>query len=62
MLKRIILAVLVGIVTAVVVYIIGLVIALLPGAEAIGQYILGVSVLLGVVAAVYYFLTNKTVV
>lgn len=62
MLRRVLIAICVGILVAIVVYVIGLFIALLPGAQSIGSYIVGVSALLGVLAAVWYFLTNRSVV
>lgn len=59
MVQRILMAVLVGIVTGIVVYIIGMGVALLPGADAIGAFIMGIAWLLGLVAAIWFYLTGR---
>ena len=51
-------AVLVGIVTGILVYIIGMVVDFL-GADAIGAFIMGIAWLLGAVAAIWFYLTGR---
>jgi len=59
-LSRIILSIVVGVVTWGVVFLIGLIIALIPGAQPIGAFIQGVSGIVGLIAGVVYFITGKT--
>ena len=62
LLKRIVIAIIIGIVTALVVYLIGLLVALLPVVGVVGEFLKNVSGLFGLIAGIYYFVTNKTLV
>lgn len=59
MLKRLILAILVGIATALVVYLIGVVLALLPVVAPLGVVLQGLAWIFGIVAGVWFFLTGE---
>ncbi len=61
MIQRVLIAVLVGIVVAILVYVIGLGIALVPGVAVIGVFLQNVAWLLGVAAGIYYFVSGRTV-
>lgn len=59
MLKRVLLAVLVGIVAALVTLLVGHILVEV-GVEQIGAFVKGVAVLVGLIAGVWYFLTGQT--
>ncbi len=61
MIQRVLIAVLVGIVVAILVYVIGLGIALVPGIAVIGVFLQNVAWLLGVAAGIYYYISGRTV-
>lgn len=59
MLSRAILAIIVGVVTAIVVAVIGLILVKI-GLEQIGSFIKGISGLIGLLAGLWYFVTGQT--
>lgn len=61
MLKRILLSILVGIATGIVVYIIGALLSVLPVVAGLGAIIKGLSVICGVVGAIIFFITGRTI-
>ena len=61
MVTRVLFAVLVGIVVAILIYVIGMGIALVPGLSAIGGFLQAVSWLLGVAAGIWYFVSGRSV-
>ncbi len=61
MIARALIAVLVGIVVAILIYVLGAGIALVPGIAAIGVFLQNVSWLLGVAAGIYYFVSGRSV-
>ena len=61
MIQRVLIAVLVGIVVAILVYVIGLGIALVPGVAVIGVFLQNVAWLLGLAAGIWYYISGRTV-
>ncbi len=61
MVSRILTAVVVGVVTAIVVYLVGLVLVEV-NVESIGSFVKNISGLLGLLAAIYYFVTGRRAV
>lgn len=59
LLKRILLAILIGIVAAGVTFLIGLVLTLIPFAQPVGMFIQAVSPVVGVIAGLWYFITGR---
>jgi len=56
---RIILAVVIAVVAWVVTYLVGLLITLVPFIAVIGEFIKGISVIVGILAGVWYAVTQK---
>lgn len=61
MISRVLISVLVGIVVAILVYVLGAGIALVPGIAAIGVFLQNVSWFLGVASGIWYFVSGRTV-
>lgn len=59
MIKQVVLAIVVGIVTAIVVALLGTVLVEV-GVVTIGNFLKGIATVLGILAAVWYFFTNRT--
>ena len=59
MLKQLVLAVVVGVITALVVALVG-VILVEVGVVQIGNFVKGAATIVGILAAVWYFFTNRT--
>lgn len=59
MLRQLILAVCVGVVTAIVVALIGVVLVMAHLVE-VGNFVKGISAIVGLIAGVWYFFTNQT--
>jgi len=59
--SRIILSIVIGLVSWGLTYLLGLVIGLIPFISPIGGFIMFVSPLVGLLAGIWYFFTNRTV-
>lgn len=59
-LKRIFIAFLVGVVTGIVIYVIGAGIELFPPISVIGIFLKSVAVLLGIAAAIWFYVSGKS--
>ena len=62
LIKRLVIAIIIGIVTALVVYLIGLLVALLPVVAPVGNFLKSVSGLFGLIAGIYWLVTNRALV
>lgn len=62
MISRILIAIVVGIITALVTYGLGIILTLLPVVGPVGEFLKAVSAIVGVIAGIFYFVNQRRLV
>ena len=62
MIKRVIMSILVGVITALIVFVIGALISVIPVIAPVGEVLKWLAPVFGLVAGIWYFLSGRTLV